>query len=589
MEKLLIMNSKFFDKTLSRLNNQTNHPIEFDFSLFSGFFSLFISIIKCYKNELVKAKLYTLASSISTFTVYILSGYLFSHLYDIDTNHSFVIFIAFFILIISASIFTYLNEMQFKLINANALAAIMPQVWKHILSLPIASFNQQNSAETSKMVADYESSLAAAISTISTMISSAILFLMILAFMFYCSFQLTLLYFLTYLLLIICKLVIFPSYMRLTNAHLASQGRISAFLNESLLQIHKIRTSGAEQRIHNKWLALLIDYKIKLESATIVDIKIWLIESITPAALLFILYSYLSMTNTPINTPTMLQFLVCAGQLSILFEGLSGNMISFSNLLTGVNRLTPMLIDEPEPNLLTHTEKKFFGKINLTNVCVKKNNSQTMILEDISIQITPGSFTALAGPSGAGKSTIFKLILGLMPPSSGSILIDDNNINDINIRAFRKHIGVVLQTTSIFPGTILSNICANTKLTLDEAWELASYVGLADDIKAMPMKMFTHLSDNPGDSISGGQKQKILIARALATKPNILLLDEATSALDNASQTLIFNNLKLFNVTLIVIAHRHSTIVDADVIYYLDNGRITDKGTYAELALRLGW
>lgn len=583
------MSSKFFNKTLCRLNNQNNHSIDFEFSLFSGFSALFLSIIKCYKNELSIAKLLALASSVLTLAIFILSGYLFSHLYDIDQNNIFVIFFAFFILILSASLFTYLCEMQFKVINAKALGAIMPQIWKHILSLPISAFNQYNSAETTKMLSDYEASLAAAISTISSIFSNVILFLMLLIFMFYCSFQLTLLYFLTYLLLIICKLSIFPSYMRHTNSHLASQGHISAFLNESLLQIHKIRTTGTEQRIHNKWLGLLIHYKIKLEKAVLLDIKLWLIESITPAALLFLLYTYLAFTNTLFNTTIMLEFLVCAGQLSILFDKLSASMISFVSLLTGLNRLSPLLYEISEPNHSKHTDKKFQGKINLKNLSIKKDNLQTNILDDISMQITPGSFTALAGPSGAGKSTIFRLILGLIPPSSGVISIDDNNINDINIHTFRKHIGVVLQTTNIFPGTIFSNISANTKLTLDEAWKLAGFVGLEDDINAMPMKMFTHLSDNPGDSISGGQKQKILIARALATQPKILLLDEATSALDNASQALIFNNLKALNITRLMIAHRHNTIVDADMIYYLENGRITDKGTYDELAVRLGW
>jgi ABC-type bacteriocin/lantibiotic exporter with double-glycine peptidase domain len=178
------------------------------------------------------------------------------------------------------------------------------------------------------------------------------------------------------------------------------------------------------------------------------------------------------------------------------------------------------------------------------------------------------------------------LLLGFDEATAGNILFDNQSISQFNAGELRKQIGVVLQTTNIFPGTLFSNLAAFSGITHERAWELARLVGLDDEINAMPMKMHTYVSDNAGESLSGGQKQKILIARALAAKPRILLLDEATSALDNHSQALIFANLRLLNITRVVIAHRYSTIKDADLIVRLENGRIIDQGSYSDLVSR---
>jgi ATP-binding cassette subfamily C protein len=174
------------------------------------------------------------------------------------------------------------------------------------------------------------------------------------------------------------------------------------------------------------------------------------------------------------------------------------------------------------------------------------------------------------------------LLLGFDAPSDGWVAYDGHALDSLDIVAVRRQMGAVLQTAKLLPGSIFDNIAGNAILTRDEAWEAARRVGLASDIEKMPMKLDTVIGAN-GAGLSGGQRQRIIIARALAFGPKIIFFDEATSALDNATQAIVSRTLGEMNATRIVIAHRLSTVVDADRILVMDAGRIVQEGTYAEL------
>ena len=187
------------------------------------------------------------------------------------------------------------------------------------------------------------------------------------------------------------------------------------------------------------------------------------------------------------------------------------------------------------------------------------------------------------GSTGCGKSTLVRLLLGFEKPEKGSVLIDGKDISEVDLSSLRKKIGTVMQDAGVFQGDIYSNIVISApQLTLDDAWEAAEKAGIADDIRAMPMGMHTIISEGQG-SISGGQRQRIMIARAIAPKPKLLIFDEATSALDNKTQKMVSDALDAMGCTRIVIAHRLSTIKHCDRILVLDNGVITEQGTYDEL------
>lgn len=204
------------------------------------------------------------------------------------------------------------------------------------------------------------------------------------------------------------------------------------------------------------------------------------------------------------------------------------------------------------------------------------------ILKDVSFSIRPGGYIALVGPSGSGKSTLFRLLLGFEKPSSGSIYYDAQDLADLDLDALRRQLGVVLQSGQLASGDVFTNIVGTSHLTLDDAWAAARMVGLDEDIEQMPMGMHTLIGEG-ASTISGGQRQRILIARAIAHRPRIIYFDEATSALDNRTQAIVTESLGKLKATRIVIAHRLSTVVNADRILVLQDGRIVQNGNYKKL------
>ena len=206
----------------------------------------------------------------------------------------------------------------------------------------------------------------------------------------------------------------------------------------------------------------------------------------------------------------------------------------------------------------------------------------------MNLKIRAGEYVAICGKSGAGKSSLMRLLLGFETPERGAIYYDGKDLTKIDLRSLRKKIGAVTQDGSLFQGDIYSNIVISApQLSVDEAWEAAEIAGIADDIRAMPMGMNTVISEGQG-GISGGQKQRLMIARAIAPKPKILMFDEATSALDNKTQKQVSEALDQLKCTRIVIAHRLSTIRHCDRILYLEDGKIEVDGTYDELIAKKG-
>ena len=206
----------------------------------------------------------------------------------------------------------------------------------------------------------------------------------------------------------------------------------------------------------------------------------------------------------------------------------------------------------------------------------------------MNLKIHSGDYVAIVGTTGCGKSTLVRLLLGFESPEIGEVFYDGKEIEGLDLHSLRRRIGTVTQDGSLFQGDIYSNILISApQMTLEDAWEAAEIAGIADDIRNMPMGMHTQISEGQG-GISGGQKQRLMIARAVAPKPDILIFDEATSALDNITQQKVSEALDRLKCTRIVIAHRLSTIRNCSRILVLDQGKIIEEGTYEELIARNG-
>jgi ATP-binding cassette subfamily C protein len=262
--------------------------------------------------------------------------------------------------------------------------------------------------------------------------------------------------------------------------------------------------------------------------------------------------------------------------------GLGYSLASIVSIVPIYERLRPILDSVPERADDAGDPGTLSGAISIRDLSFSYEGSSRPAIAHLDQEIAAGSFVAIVGPSGSGKSTLLRLLLGFEQPSSGSISYDSHTLESLDIVSVRRQMGAVLQTAKLLPGSIFDNVSGNAILTRDEVWEAVRRVGLADDIEAMPMKLDTVIGAN-GAGLSGGQRQRIVIARALAFAPRLIFFDEATSALDNAAQAIVSKTLRGHHATRVVIAHRLSTVVDADRILVMDGGRIVQEGTYEEL------
>lgn len=354
-------------------------------------------------------------------------------------------------------------------------------------------------------------------------------------------------------------------------------GMIYAVING----IQKIRLSGAEKRVFSRW-ADLYAQKAELTYSPPLIIK-WnsAINTLISAGGVIILY--FAALSSHVSTPDYYAFYSAYGMTSSAFTSLVSIALQFAYLKPVLKMIHPVLEAEPEVSGDKKIVSGISGGLELSHISFRYRESLPMVIDDLSLKIKPGQYLAVVGATGCGKSTLLRLIMGFEKPQKGAIYYDGKDLNSIDLRSLRKKIGVVLQNGKLFQGSIYSNIVIGAPwLSEEDAWEAAEIADIAEDIREMPMGMHTMISEGSG-GISGGQKQRLMIARAVVTKPKILILDEATSALDNITQRQVSDALEKLQCTRIVVAHRLSTIQQCDRIIMLEDGKIIEDGTYDEL------
>ena len=363
--------------------------------------------------------------------------------------------------------------------------------------------------------------------------------------------------------------------------YMKDEAKESGFSYAIISGIRKIKLSGAEKRAFARWAKIYAEgAEIKYNSPLLLKIN----SAILPAvALLGTLVTYYVAASSGVSPSSYLAFTAAYGTLTGAFTVFADAVIEAAQIRPILEMAEPILKTEPELAEEKEIVTKLSGSIELSNISFRYNETMPYILKDLDIKIKSGEYVAIVGRTGCGKSTLMRLLLGFETPDKGAVYYDRKDIRSLDLKSLRRKIGVVTQDGSLFSGSIFSNITVSSpQLTLDEAWEAAEKAGMADDIRAMPMGMHTFLSDEQG-GVSGGQKQRLMIARAIAPKPRILLFDEATSALDNKTQKQVSDSLAQLKCTRVVIAHRLSTVKECDRILVLDDGRIAESGSFDEL------
>ena len=370
------------------------------------------------------------------------------------------------------------------------------------------------------------------------------------------------------------------------------EGEINGFVFQMIGGLAKLRVAHAESHALARWAERFARQKASnlaaLRQAAGVHAVAGMFQPIVLAVIFAFVYFVAGRAAGPeFGLADLLVVITAFGQLTAAVIGLSGAAAAVVGVLPLIERVQPILDARPESTGGEIDPGDLKGDIEFANVSFRYGPDSPNAVDRVTIRIRQGDYVAIVGPSGCGKSTLFRLLLGFEKPDSGMALIDSHDVASLDPVALRERMGVVLQQADVVAGSLFDNIAGMSPATEQEAWEAARDAGLDEDILAMPMGMGTVIPQG-GAGLSVGQRQRLLIAHALARKPRILLLDEATTALDNRTQAVLQESLKRLAITRLVIAHRLSTIRDVDRIYVMDRGRIVEMGRYDELMKRGG-
>ena len=347
--------------------------------------------------------------------------------------------------------------------------------------------------------------------------------------------------------------------------------------------VAKIRISGVENRALLQYMEPYIDArKLTLKSQTLTNLAEnmnLLMNTVFSAVFYYVVIS----KTVGLTVGEFTGFTSSFAMFSGAIVGLSTAFLQINNAVPTYDRARVYFETKPEQEENDVLLSKVTGKIDVNNLSFRYSPESEMVLKDVSVSIKPGEYVAIVGASGSGKSTLLRLFLGFETATVGKIYYDNQDIDRLNKRELRKKMGVVLQDGKLISASIFENITITSgTVKPKEVMEVIEKVGMTDEINEMAMGMHTVLTEG-GGNISGGQKQRLLIARAIVNSPKLLFIDEATSALDNVNQALINESLSKLKATRVVIAHRLSTIINCDRILVLDKGCLVEEGNFQEL------
>jgi len=376
------------------------------------------------------------------------------------------------------------------------------------------------------------------------------------------------------------------------------KAEISNFAFHSITGVAQIRTLGSEVFILNRWMGLFTEFANANLRSNALDQSIDLLTDLlgTAGSLLMFTVVIIQVLAFPADfaSPSSLASFIAFYAAFIAFcAAVSSATTSLADVFANVaslwKRCEPIIYEPVEPGYspeaLHHDVE---GNYSISGLTFHFPGSSQKIFDNISFEVKAGSYTAITGPSGGGKSTLLKLITGLVPATSGEILVDNIPLRLLAIRAYRRQLGIVIQDARLDNGTILDVVRGGRADSEEAVWQALEMACVAEEVHRMPLGLQTQIL-NGGSNISGGQRQRLALARALLPQPQVLLLDEATSAIDNRSQQAISNTIDGLGITRIAIAHRLSTLRNADQVLVIENATISQRGSFDDLLQQEGY
>ena len=552
----------------------------------------FIPLIKLVKEDLKKIILASIVIFISgitdIFTGY-LNGKVVESITNLDINKALIFLGIYFILEITMDgiILHKANSVLYKE-ESKLTRKLGFNTYKKALNLPAEAYEKLSSGEVINRITNDADTLSFTFGRILKMVSSLIASSIVLIYIFINSYIIGLEIILIMLILFLILKKYNPLLKNIHKERKGKQDEFTSLTNESIRGIREIKTLGVKNNLITNMIELIKDIYKKSEEEIDMqksfNIKTSFLKSVLECmvfatCVILLYYHKISLTFFIAMTYYIYRY-------TWLLEDINDLTQNYQKLSVSISRVNDIL----ENRLY---EDEMFGNKTLNNIkgTIEFKNvyfsypDEDNILKDFNLKLDPHQKIAIVGSSGQGKSTLFNLITRIFDPNKGKIDIDGINIKDLTEEDLRKNISIIRQEPFVFNRTIKENFkIINNKITLSKIRECTKLAYLDDYIMSLPKKYDTVLGEG-GVNLSGGQKQRLSIARTLSKGSKIILFDEATSALDNKSQEYIkktIDNL-VKDHTIVIVAHRLSTIIDADIIFVVDNGKVVSSGTHNEL------